>query len=204
MVRQSFEFEPPPAVIPDDVLHLIREANERIDVFVRSRGLGELSGFVPSDFKLVYRALLALSCENTGAFVEWGSGFGVATLIAAKLGFDARGIEIQPELVVAAESLADDFEIDAEFVCASYVPAAAQDLLDTIDGPDWLEPGGQDGHDLLDLAPKDLDLVYAYPWPGEAWVIETLFSRMTCPSARLLTFNGMEGMRLVGESVRGS
>ncbi len=179
------------------VKNLIQEANQRIDDFVHGRGTSPLVGFVPSDFDEVYSALHAISRIRSGYFVEWGSGFGVATLLASELGFEAGGIEIQPDLVEEAERLATDFELDAEFVVASYVPPDAQDLIDLTEGPEWLEHGGQDGHGLLDIDPSDVDVVFAYPWPGEAEVIEALFERLTEPGAILFTWNGLDGMRIL-------
>ncbi|MFT7617358.1 MAG: hypothetical protein ACI97A_000994 [Planctomycetota bacterium] len=197
MALKELEFPIPIVSPPTDFKSLIDEANDRIEHFVRGRGERPLVGFVPSDFHEVYSAILAISKDRMGSFVEWGSGFGVATLIAAKLGFDAGGIEIQPDLVDQAERLAEDFEIDAEFVCGSYVPPESQDVIDNADGPEWLEPGGQDGHGFLDVDPEDIDVVFAYPWPGETEVIEELFGRITSPGALLLTWNGLDGMRVM-------
>ncbi|MCK6459507.1 MAG: hypothetical protein L6Q95_06390 [Planctomycetes bacterium] len=60
----------------------------------------------------------------------------------------------------------------------------------------WLSAGGACGHELLGAAPQDFDLVFAYPWPGEEEVIEGLFERYAGDSALLLTFHGLDGLRL--------
>ena len=52
-------------------------------------------------------------------FCEWGSGFGVVTCLAAMLEFDASGIEIESDLVDAAEDLSADFGLAVEFMCGS-------------------------------------------------------------------------------------
>ena len=197
MALENMQLELPVVEQSDRVKNLIEEANRRIDSFVDDRGVHPLVGFVPSDFDEVYSALYAISRIREGYFVEWGSGFGVATLLAAELGFEAGGIEIQADLVNEAERLAEDFEIDAEFIVGSYVPPDAQDLIDLTEGPEWLEHGGQDGHGLLDIDPMDIDVVFAYPWPGEAEVIEALFERLTSPGAILFTWNGLDGMRIL-------
>src|SRR5437879_3497169 len=93
---------PPPlteAGIPPDVRRFLREADERIEEFqVWSR----VPAFVPCDFEGTYRLLRSLSESillRGNRFCEWGSGFGVATCLAAIVGFDACGIEIDRELV---------------------------------------------------------------------------------------------------------
>ncbi len=197
MALEILKLDAPKVEQPDHIKRLIEEARLRIDSFVEGRGDHPLAGFVPSDFDEVYDMLYRLAMDRDGCFVEWGAGFGVATMLAASLGFDAQGIEIQADLVAEAERLAKDFEIDAEFVIASYVPAEAQELIDFTEGPDWLEPGGQNGHDLLDIDPADIDIVFAYPWPGESEVIEAIFERLCSPGALLFTWNNLEGMKIM-------
>ena len=183
---------------PPDILRLIDDANARIDRFDEERHDQPLAGFVPSEFGPVYNVLNSLATTMSGGcFVEWGSGFGVVTMMAARLGFDAGGIEIQPDLVQASEELAHDHMIDVEFVSGSFVLSAAQGLLDDTDWP-WLEPGGMDGHEALNVDPCDIDLVFAYPWPGEAHVIESIFDMICESGALLLTWNGgIEQTRLL-------
>src|SRR5262245_50345847 len=85
--------------------------------------------FVPSDHLCAFGALQALAesaLAPGGRFCEWGSGFGVVTCLAAMIGFDACGIEIEPELVDAARRLAEDFELSAEFVCGSFIPRGGE------------------------------------------------------------------------------
>src|SRR5438874_6164144 len=98
--------------IPPDVRRFLREADERIDDFqVWSR----VPAFVPCDFEGAYRVLRAIADSTLARglrFCEWGSGFGVTTCLAAMVGFDACGIEIDGELVAHAQRLADDFELD--------------------------------------------------------------------------------------------
>jgi hypothetical protein len=46
------------------------------------------------------------------------------------------------------------------------------------------------------LDPDDFDVVFAYPWPGEEQVIFDLFAGSTAVGALLLTYHGLEGLRL--------
>src|SRR5262252_8771278 len=101
--------------LPGDVRSFLREADRRIERFLRA---GRVPAFVPSDFPRAYRALRAVAeggLAAGGLFCEWGSGFGVVACLAAMLDFDACGIEAEGELVEAARELADDFGLPVEF-----------------------------------------------------------------------------------------
>src|SRR5437764_436319 len=91
-----------PTELPSEVRIFLREANRRIERFQISACV---PGFVPSDFAAAYRVLhLLASMDVAGGsrFCEWGSGFGVITCLAALLGFDACGIEIDFDLISAS------------------------------------------------------------------------------------------------------
>jgi len=192
------DFQASTLPLPADIQRLIDDADKRIDELIEARLDRPLTGFVPCEFGPVYNVLKTLATTmDPRCFVEWGSGFGVVTMMAKRLGFDAAGIEIEPDLVQAAEELARDHKINAEFVSGSFVPRAAQSLIDEVDWPNWLECGGVDGHDLLDLDPRDVDLVFAYPWPGESHVIESIFDMICESGSMLLTWNGIEEIRLL-------
>ena len=51
-------------------------------------------------------------------------------------------------------------------------------------------------HEELDLEPDDFDVVFAYPWPGEEQVIFDLFADTAAVGSLLLTYHGMDGVRL--------
>src|SRR5579859_385397 len=94
--------------LPDDVAAFLQEAQRRV-AHVRTE---ESPAFVPSDYGGSYRALRIIHDEGLCKgrfFCEWGSGLGVVTGLAAMLGFDACGIEIEPSLVTAARRLTRDF-----------------------------------------------------------------------------------------------
>ncbi|MGD9636969.1 MAG: hypothetical protein AB7U97_27055, partial [Pirellulales bacterium] len=131
-----------------------------------------------------------------GRFLEWGSGIGIVACLAAELGFDSIGIEIEEPLVQIAESIASDHDIDVEFACGSYVPHGAEPFIDTAGEVTWLRTDRPDSYADLDLEPEDFDLIYAYPWPGEEQVIFDLFERCASVGALLLTFHSQDGLRL--------
>jgi hypothetical protein len=175
---------------------LIREAERRAAAIAER---GTRPGFVCSDFERVSRALHAIRDANlaTGDLCcEWGSGLGVVAMLTALEGFHACGIEIDPLLVDEANALAEESGLDVEFVCGTFVPPGGEHLTDVEQEFGWLSAGGQCGHELLGIEPDELDLVFAYPWPGEEQVVEDLFERFAADDALLLTFHGLEDLRL--------
>ena len=48
----------------------------------------------------------------------------------------------------------------------------------------------------MDLAPDDLDVVFAYPWPDEEHFIRDLFERHCAAGAVLVTYHGGEAFRM--------
>lgn len=74
--------------------------------------------FVPSNCAVVYSVLAAL--PRGGRFCEWGSGIGIVTGLAKRLGFDPCGIEIHAEMAAASRRLLADFGISATIETGSY------------------------------------------------------------------------------------
>lgn len=185
--------------LPDAAAGLIKEANLRIDAFMEAHKDSPVAGFVPSDFTLAYTTLLHIRrtmLTSGDAFCEWGSGLGAVTCLAGMLGYDAIGIEIDPDLVDAAEGLADDFDISAQFVCGSFVTIGGERYTDVPQEAAWLMPGGPDAYEQLGLDADDFDVIYAYPWPGEEQVIFDLFRRYAAAGALLVTYHGIDDIRV--------
>jgi hypothetical protein len=179
---------PPPA----PVAALLREAARRIRRFRSEHRIG---AFVTSDYGRIYKtleALLSLDALAGQRFCEWGSGFGVVACLAAMLGFDAYGIEIEHELVEAAQQLADDFDLPVEFLHGSFIPAGAA----TAGTYSWLTTREATGYDDPGLKADECDLIFAYPWPDEETVIEELFERYAADGAVLFTYHDIQPMRL--------
>ena len=76
------------------------------------------------------------------------------------------------------------------------MPDGVEPHLDWTDGVAWLTTTGPDGYDELELDPDDFDVIFAYPWPGEEQVIFDLFADYAAVGALLLTYHGIEGVRL--------
>jgi hypothetical protein len=184
--------------LPSAVVALLADVKRRINDF-DANFPASIPAFVPSDFELTYRALVSIHethLATGGRFLEWGSGVGAVTCLAAIAGFDAIGIEIEARLVAIAESLAEDHSIDAEFALGSYVPPGAESLIEVVGEVNWLRTDGPDSYTDLKLEPDDFDVIFAYPWPGEEQVIFDLFAHAAAPGALLLTYHSQDGLRL--------
>jgi hypothetical protein len=112
----------------------------------------------------------------------------VVACLAAMLGFDACGIEVEPELVDAARELADDFELPVEFTCGSFIPAGSEDCRDVSEGFSWLNTSADQACGI-DVEPDHFDVIFAYPWPDDERVTGWLFERHARPGAVLLTYH---------------
>ena len=191
------------SVLPDHVVAFLREADLRVNQFVWNSPFFA-TGFAPSDYGTVYRALGTITEANLApgtSFCEWGSGFGVAASLAAMLGFTACGIEIERGLVDASQRLADDFGLPVEFVHGSFVPPGAEAdveeaFADTSTEYFWLVTDADDAYGELGLGPHDFDIVFAYPWPGEECLIASLFEKYAAEEALLLMYNQFNSVRL--------
>src|SRR4051812_41645058 len=96
------EFAPRKIAIPPDVAAVLADAHDRIEALDSATRV-EIPAFVHSNFELAYFSLAEILESNlaTGRrFIEWGSGIGVVTCLAAGIGFDAVGIEIEPKLIL--------------------------------------------------------------------------------------------------------
>ncbi len=189
---------------PDSVAEQIDDANTKIERFYLDQET-IIENFVVSDFYLFDSALRWIEQEELppgNRFLEWGSGFGVATLIAASQRWRALGIEIDPSLMHQSCLLADHWNQDAEFACGSFLPAGAEELLEYAEDADHLALGGVDGYDELGIALDDIDLVYVFPWPGESGFIEAVFDRFANVGAMLMSYCGRDGMQLLRKESR--
>jgi hypothetical protein len=191
------------SVLPDEIVAFLREADLRVSRFLDNSPL-RATGFVPSNFKTVYHALQAITDANLASgtsLCEWGSGFGVVASLAAKLEFMACGIEIEKDLVDASRKLAGDFGLPVEFVQGSFIPSGAESCAEEAFADNnaeysWLITDADDGYEELKLDPDDFDVVFAYPWPGEEYLITSLFEKYAAEGALLLTYNYLESVRL--------
>lgn len=177
--------------LSDRIAELLDDADRRIERWVHDRRDAPIPGFVPADYPLVYQALLAIDRAGLASgerFLEWGSGFGIITGMASVIGYEAFGIEVEPDLVDQAEQLLEDHDIYARFARGSYLPADADQTQDLVRDYSWLETDRPDGYDDLGLEIDDFDVIYVYPWPGEEPVAEACFERYAAYGSLLLSY----------------
>jgi hypothetical protein len=149
---------------------------------VRSR---HFHPFIPADYDRVLELLIELRQPGL-RFLEWGSATGVITIMADMLGFDACGIELDSELVRTARSLADRYESTARFALGSFLPTGY--VYETEDGDRRLGTigHGRSGYLELQRPLEDFDVVFGYPWSGEAAMMQDLMRAYGSPHARLI------------------
>jgi hypothetical protein len=185
--------------IPEKIRSFIDEADRRCDAFYDAQLNKRFPRYVPSEPEQVFAALKHLTDANLPLgknFIEWGSGFGVATGIASLLGYDATGIEIEETLVEMAESLIKDRAIDAEFLATSFVPEGYL-LYEAVSGYDLVpddsfgnRPDGNPRYEGMDIDLNEVDLFFAYPWPGEQEMTLKLFDAVAGEGALLVAYFG--------------
>ncbi|MEX0893046.1 MAG: hypothetical protein WEB88_12835, partial [Gemmatimonadota bacterium] len=150
--------------------------------------------FVAADYPEVLEALIPLRAPGL-RFLEWGSATGVITIMADLLGFDAYGIELDPALVDQARELARVTGSGATFTAGSFTPtgyrwrdSSGDERLGTIGH-------GESGYLQLGMALEEFDVVFGYPWPGEAPMMLDLMRVHGRPDAVFL-LHGTDGVQL--------
>jgi hypothetical protein len=180
--------------MPVDEAQASGEILVRLVEAVRERELAlpgsDRGDYVGSALSAVNRVLARIQAEGLAPgplFCEWGSGVGGVCAVAALNGFTPVGIEIRGELVLAARSIATEFEFPMVFAEGTYLIPGDEDLAAatshtqlSFDSHAW---------DALGVGPADCDVVFAYPWPGEEACVDGVFERHAKPGALLLTFH---------------
>lgn len=154
--------------------------------------------YVASEPAQVYAALKYVREQGLAPgdrFIEWGSGFGVATCLASLLGYEATGIELEPGLVDIAESLAEAHQTGATFIATSYIPEGYL-TYEHIGGTD-IVPDDSFGYEAappryegMEVALDEIDVFFVYPWPGEQEMMLKLFEAVASEDALLIAYYG--------------
>jgi hypothetical protein len=163
-----------------------RDLWDRFDVDVRQH---EFHPFVAADYQRVLNALLHV--YSPGArFLEWGSATGVITIMADMVGYDASGIELDPELVATARQLAERHRSRARFACGSFLPRGYRYRARCGDTRLGTIGEGESGYLILQRPLDEFDVVFGYPWSGEADLMRDLMRAYGRPDALLLLQGG--------------
>jgi hypothetical protein len=150
--------------------------------------------FVAADYDVVRAALLRLRAPGR-RFLEWGSASGVITAMADVMGFDACGIELDASLVATARALAARHGSRARFVAGSFLPAGYGWRGRDGDARTGTIGDGPSGYLRLGRALDDFDVVFGYPWGGEAPVMRDVMQRYGRRDALLLLHDTNAGVR---------
>src|SRR5437660_9623400 len=124
MALEAIAMEGPEARVSDHVARLIATCSRGWERFFADHD-DEAPRFVPSVPERVWAVLAEVTTRQlppTRIFCEWGSGFGTATCLAAVLGYEAYGLEIDAELVRLSRGIARRLGIRVQMVCTSLVP----------------------------------------------------------------------------------
>jgi len=161
----------------------------------RNQNTPEFHGYVSADYLAVYDSLARLR-GRVSTFLEWGSGLGIVTIMASRMGFEAYGIEAEPALVEHAEHFAHVYGPDARFAQGSFIP----------DDYEWNPANGDDAirtlinaasaYDQLDMELRDFDIVYAYPWSDEHILYHNIMRQFGRKDSLFLTYDAREGIEL--------
>ena len=195
---KQIDYEAESPEVPEPFASLIKDADDRWDKFWAQKLNKRYPRYVASEPAQVYAALKHVRDEGLALgerFIEWGSGFGVATSLAAQLGFEATGIELEDGLVEIAESLAEEHQTGAKFIASTYIPESYISY-DHVGGSD-IVPDESFGHqaeppryDGMDIGLDEIDVFFVYPWPGEQEMMLKLFQSVASEDALLIAYYG--------------
>ncbi len=188
------------AIVRDRIDALIEEGMTLFSEFDRSVREKSFHPFVAADYNVVLETLLHLRESRRSSvptFIELGSGHGVITIMADLLGFDAAGIEIDGSLVSIARDLAKRYESKARFAVGSFLPSGYRWKSESGDNRMGTLGSGPSAYLELGRALDDFEIVYAYPWEGEAPIIRDLARRYANPRAKLILMDAVAGVEVV-------
>ncbi len=174
---------------------LIEEGWEIWDRFDREVRDHRWHPFVAADYERVLQALLELRAPGL-RFLEWGSATGVITIMADMLGFESYGIELDPDLVDVARTLATKHGSGARFEAGSFLPMGYEWRSPNGDGRRGTIGHGESAYPRLGHPLDEFDLVFGYPWSGEEPMMHDLMRSYGRPGARLLLPSNRDGIRV--------
>lgn len=200
MALEALDLDFPTIDLPAAVARLIEESERRLDQFYAKQRHRRFPRFLPSDSALVFAAMAYVTQHDLvpgRVFCEWGSGFGTGTCLAALLGYEAYGIEIQSELAQVSREMARELDIPVQILCVSYIPEGYESYSgvggeDLVKSELFLDPEAAIDRNLryegMDIDIGSIDLFFVYPWPEEQDLMMKLFDAVAVEGAILIAY----------------
>jgi len=193
--------------LPAEAEAFVVEAERQIDELFETERNRRMPKYLPSDPRVFYRALAYLTEQDLPlgrTFCEWGSGFGLATGLAAQLGYKAFGLELEDELVDASVALGEKMGVDYEILQTSYLPEGFETFR-AVGGTGLIIPdhhsdnGSGDyfspSYEGMEMTTDEVDVYFVYPWPREHHLMQQLFETVACDGSILLLYHGENELR---------
>jgi hypothetical protein len=210
MALEAIAMEGPEARVSDHVERLIATCSRGWERFFADHD-DQAPRFVPSVPERVWAVLEEVTRRQlppTQVFCEWGSGFGTATCLAALLGYEAYGLEIDEELVRLSRAMARRLGIRVTMLCTSFLPAgyaasAGGDVAALVTPEsvsahyDPAEARGLLRYDGMEIAIADIGLFFTYPWPEERALMRQLFEAVARVGALLVVYHTDTDIRVL-------
>lgn len=197
MDTQWLDFDDQPLTsLGRELLPRMRELwNEAGAIWDQYENAPAFRGFVAADYEEIFRALLGLQGQAANV-LEWGSGLGVIAIMADSLGFEAYGIESEPDLVEMSRDLADKYGANVQFGTGNFVPSQYQWDPQYCDENFRTMLDVEPAYDQFDMELRDFDLVYAYPWPEEVPFYHDVLRKCGSRTSLFLSYDAREGVSL--------
>lgn len=168
---------------------------EAEELWERHQNTPAFHGYVSADYLAVFDSLARLR-GSALKVLEWGSGLGIVTIMASRMGFESYGIEAEPHLIKQSEILAQTYGPDARFAQGSFIPDQFRTDPANAGGVYRTIIEAESAYGALAMEISDFDLVYAYPWPDELALYHRIIRKFGRRGSMLLTYDARAGMKL--------